>query len=323
MGEVALVTGANGVIGPSLIRSLLSRGYDVRALDCVPPGDGAIGKAGKFYACDLADKVGLEEAVAGTGVVFHLAAKLHIANPTERDREEYWTVNVEGTRNLVEAANKAGVKRLVFFSTINVYGSTESGVVCDENSPTRPDSFYSETKLEGEKIVFSGCTSVVLRMAAVYGPRMKGNYPRLVKALERGHFVMIGVGENRRTLVHLQDVCNAALLAAEHPEAVGHIYNVTDGRVHTLKEVIAAICNALGKQTPRFIFPVGVTRLVFGLTEDAFHWVGRKPPLRRSTIDKFIEDLAVSGDRVQRQLGFRPEVELIPGWRDAIKQMRV
>jgi UDP-glucose 4-epimerase len=321
--EIATVTGSSGVIGPILLERLRTEGYSVRALDLIPPHSASLPNGVTFYACDLADALGLQKALAGSDIVFHLAAKLHINNPKQVDRDAYRRVNVEGTRNLVEAANKAGVKRLVFFSTISVYGSTESGGVCDESSPTRPDSWYAESKLEGENIVFAGCPSVVLRLAAVYGPRMKGNYPRLVNALQRGRFVMIGDGANRRTLVHLQDVCDAAILVAEHPKALGHIYNVTDGRIHTLKEVIAAICGALGKEAPRFSLPVGVTRLMFGLMEDAFHLLGRRSPLGRSTIDKLIEDLAVSGDRIQREIGFQPRVELIPGWREAVGQVRV
>jgi UDP-glucose 4-epimerase len=320
--KIATVTGSSGVIGPILIDHLRSQGYRVRAVDLISPEGASLPKDVTFYACDLAHAARLHKALAGSDIVFHLAAKLHISNPTGVDRDDYRKMNVDGTRNLVEAANRAGVKRLVFFSTINVYGSTEPGAVCDERSPTRPDSWYAESKLEGEDIVLSGSSSVVLRLAAVYGPRMKGNYPRLLRALQRGRFVMVGDGGNRRTLVHLQDVCDAAILLAEHAKALGHIYNVTDGRIYTLKEVIEAICGALERKAPAFYLPVGLTRPAFGLIEDGFHLLGRKPPLGRSTIDKFVEDMAVSGDKIQVELGFQPKVDLISGWRDVVGKMR-
>jgi UDP-glucose 4-epimerase len=318
--KTALVTGASGVIGPVLIHQLLDKGYSVNALDLIPPEGKGLPKEVAFYACNLADRVGLRKGLAGSATVFHLAAKLHVTDPCPRDKEAYWTVNVQGTKNLIEAAGNAGVQRIILFSTINVYGSSESGIVYDENSRTLPDSWYAESKIEAEGVVINSFPSVVLRLAAVYGPRMKGNYIRLLEALQRGRFVMVGNGQNRRTLVHLQDACDAAILAAEHPDAVGHIYNVTDGRIHTFREVIAAICGALGREVPTFSLPVSLIRPVFGLTEDALHLLGRKSPVGRSTVDKLIEDLAVSGDRIQRELGFRPRFDLASGWKEVVKQ---
>lgn len=323
MTQTALVTGASGVIGPPLVRRLLSRGYIVRALDRIPTKESSLSKAIEFYACDLSDKVGLEDAVSGSVLIFHLAAKLHISKPTNEDKADYWKVNVDGTRNLVEAAAKAGVRRLTFFSTINVYGPSEPGTVHDETSPIRPESWYAESKFEAEGIAQRGLPAVILRLAAVYGPGMKGNYPKLLDALQRGSFIMVGDGENRRTLVHLDDACEAAILAAEHPDAAGRVYNVTDGKIHTLREVIGAICGALNKKGPSFSLPVGFVRPAFGMMEDCLHLLGRNSSIGRSTVDKFVEDLAVSSEKIQKELGFRPKVDLVSGWRDVVRRISV
>lgn len=319
--KTAMVTGSTGVIGPVLIHHLLNHGYSVRALDLIPPHGNLLPGEVSFYTCDLADVLGLREATTGCDIVFHLAARLHVTNPSLGEKKEYWKVNVEGTRNLLEAATKARVQRLIFFSTINVYNSNEPRITHDESSPIRPDSWYAESKAEAENIVINGIPSVVLRLAAVYGPRMKGNYLRLLQALHQRHFFMIGDGQNRRTLVHLLDLCKAALLVAEHPNAVGRIYNVTDGQVHTLREVVVAMCKALGKKPPRFALPSGLARLAFAILEDGFRLLGRKSPLGRWTVDKLIENLAVSGDRIQQEVGFRPQVDLLWGWHDVVRQM--
>lgn len=314
----ALVTGACGVIGPILIDCLLSRGYTVRGLDVRSQQPDSFPENVNMDICDLSDEGALKEAVAGIDVIFHLAAKLHLNDAVSADKEDYKEVNVEGTRRVVEVAMNARVQRMVFFSTINVYGSSQQGSVHDETSPIRPSSWYAQTKAQAESIVLAGLPSVVLRLAAVYGPRMKGNYPKLLHALRKGHFFVIGEGQNRRTLVHIRDVCQAALLAAEHPDAVGRVYNVTDGQVHTLLEVIAAMCAALGKKPPRLRLSVAFVRPAFGLLEDGFRLLGWRSPVGRSTVDKLIEDLAVSGERMQQELGFKPTYDLFKGWRESV-----
>jgi len=320
--KMALVTGATGAIGQVLVQKMLSQGYQVRVVvrHTLPPN--SLPESVSVFRGDITDSHVLNAAATGADVIFHLAAKLHVNNPTPPLHEEYKWVNVEGTRCLVEAAQRAQVRCLIFFSTINVYGPSQPGQILSENSPLYPDSWYAETKAQGEQIVLSRLPAVVLRLAAVYGPGMKGNYARLVRALARGLFVPVGNCSNRRTLVHVQDVVTAALLAAQHPAAAGQIFNVTDGQVHTLNEIIAAICQALGRRPPRLYVPVAPVRLAAGLLEDALGIMGRQSPVGRSTIDKFVEDVAAHGDRIQTELGFRPAYDLEAGWQETIAELR-
>ena len=319
--KTALVTGATGVIGPVLVRSLLQEDYNVRVLIRRTSRESLLPEGIEKRFGDLNNTKVLNEAVAGVSVIFHLSAKLHIDRPDLSQKEEYKEVNVEGTRRVVNAARTNDVRRLIFFSTINVYGPTDSGMVYDEKSPINPDGWYAQTKAQAEAIVLDGVPSVVLRLAAVYGPGMKGNYLRLLEAIRKGYFFMIGDGGNRRTLVFIRDLCRAALLAAEHPDALGQIYNVTDGKVHTLREVVGSLCEVMRKQPPKIALPRGMVRPLFGLMEDGHRLVGRKSPIGRSTVDKMLEDLAVSGDKIMRNLGFRPQYNLLNGWRETIKGM--
>jgi nucleoside-diphosphate-sugar epimerase len=164
--------------------------------------------------------------------VVHMAALLHIINPPPAMCEKYERVNVGGTATVVEAAMKVGVKRVVLFSTIAVYGASEGGVL-NEMSPTHPDTFYAQTKLSAEQIVLNARGAdgqplgTVLRLGAVYGSRIKGNYERLTHALARHRFIPIGSGLNRRTLIYDKDVGHAAVLAVSHPAAAGRAFNVT------------------------------------------------------------------------------------------------
>lgn len=321
MEKIALVTGASGVIGQILVRHLLKRGYIVRALlrptslpDNLPPSVAII-------QGDITNVGALRNAVGTSHVVFHLAAKLH-AKPTDNiSVSEYEKVNLEGTRCLVEAARLASVRRLVFFSTINVYGPTQPGQIFDEDSPLQPESPYARTKRDAEVIVLAGLPAVVLRLAAVYGPGMKGNYLRLLQSLRARRFIMVGDGDNRRTLVHVNDVCQAAFLAAEHPGASGQIYNVTDGDIHTLRDIIEAISQALGKAPPRFRISPGVANLAARLLEAGFAVFGNSAPPFRTMVEKIREDVAVSGAKLRRQLGYHPEYSLACGWHDTVQHL--
>ena len=323
MDRIALVTGATGVIGPSLVGHLLARGYRVRAL--LRPGSAtdALPEAVEIVKGDIADGAPMQGALEGVDCVFHLAAKLHINNPSSALRDEYRQANVEGTRRLAEAAKGAAVRRLVFFSTINVYGATRPGEVKDEASPLNPDSLYAETKVEGERIVLDSLPAVVLRLAAVYGPRMKGNYPRLLNAVKHGRLAMIGDGLNRRTLVHVEDVCAAALDVAVEDAAAGESYNVTDGEIHTLREIVCAMSEALGHAPTRLSLPARPVRFAAGLLEDSLRLVGKRSPVGRATVDKFVEDIAVSGEKLKREMNYRPQYDLSEGWRQTVEQMGV
>lgn len=317
------MTGAAGAIGRTLVERLLHRGYDVRAMVRRPASTDGFPPAIEVVASDITDCKLVRQAVTDMDVVFHLAAKLHVNDPAAGLRDEYFRVNVEGTRSLASAARAAGVERLVFFSTINVYGPTLSGQIHDERTRLQPDSWYAETKIEGEEIVLAEMPSVVLRLAATYGPGMKGNYPRLVRALRRRRLALVGDGSNRRTVVHTEDACDAAIRTAERREALGQVYNVTDGGVHTMREIVRAIAAALGRSQPKLRLPEGPVRLAAGLLEDGLRAVGKRSPVNRATIDKLTEDIAVSGEKIKTELGFIPSYDLQKGWRTTIEQMGI
>jgi UDP-glucose 4-epimerase len=317
--QTCFVTGATGVVGPVLVRDLLERGYKVRALVRRPIADDELPREVEIFQGDLLDKEILKEAIEGVDIVFHLAAKLHINNPAPSLKEEYKRVNVSGTESLLEIAQSVSLKRFVYFSSIAVYGKSKPREdLITEVDEVSPDALYAETKYEGERIVLDDESGVVLRLAAVYGKGMKGNYPRLVNALKRRRYLHIGKGTNRRTLVHVRDVSRAAIVAAENPVAVGKIYNVTDGTVYSIKEIIETICKVLEIAPPKFHLPERPARIMAGVFEDAFALIKKRAPVNRATIDKLLEDIAVSGDKIKTELGFQPQYDLLKGWKEAL-----
>ncbi|MEZ5319812.1 MAG: NAD-dependent epimerase/dehydratase family protein [Vicinamibacterales bacterium] len=333
-----LVTGATGAIGPALVRALVEEGHPVRVLARRAPGPGLFPAGVEVVAGDVTDPASVDAAAAGTSRVFHLAAKLHLPNPSPDLHPDYERVNVEGTRHVMDAARRHGVARVVFFSTISVYGPSR-GQVLTEDSPARPETIYAATKHRAEQIVLgaaadapgtkgttaaagtAGTTCTILRLAAVYGPRVKGNYRRLLDAMARGRFVPIGRGRNRRTLVFEEDVARAAVLAAAHPAAAGRAFNVTDGTHPPLADIVAAIARALGQHPPRFAVPVAPVRLAAGAADRAARLLGRRLTIG-AAVDKYLEDVAVDGRRIQADLGFVPAFDLDAGWRRTVARLR-
>ena len=322
-----LVTGATGAVGPRVVAALNDAGISVRTFSIHHSPPGAFPEGVEELIGDITDPVAVQSAVNGVDGIIHLAALLHIVDPSTELQGKFERINVGGTINVVEAALKAGVKRIVFFSTIAVYG-TSDGAVLDELSPTHPDTFYAQTKCAAERIVLDAKNAdmqpigTVLRFGAVYGSRIKGNYERLTHSLARNRFIPVGNGLNRRTLIYDKDVGRSAVAAVSHPNAAGKIFNVTDGVFHSLKDIIASICSALGRRSPQFSLPLGPVRGIINLIEKGSNTLGLKPPVTRVMLDKYTEDIAVDGTLIQRELGFIPEYNLKSGWEETILNMR-
>ncbi|MDQ5984375.1 MAG: N-acetyl-alpha-D-glucosaminyl-diphospho-ditrans,octacis-undecaprenol 4-epimerase [Syntrophus sp. SKADARSKE-3] len=325
---LVLVTGATGAVGPRVVKALCHAGYRLRtlSLDCLPreqwPAEIVDARIG-----DITDSGAVRQAMEDVWGVIHLAALLHIVNPDASLEDLYVKVNVQGTQKVVDEAVKAGVRRVLYFSTIAVYGET-NGQIVDEGTPPRPNTFYSRSKLEAEKIVLSAKDAngnpvgTVLRMAAIYGSGIKGNYRQLLMAIAGRRFIPIGRGQNRRTLIYDKDVADAAVLALSHPASAGRLYNLSDGHYHRLDEILEAMYGALGRHKPSFYIPVGPVSFLAGVMEDATRAAGVSSPVRRASIDKYLEDIAVDSRLVRDELGFSPRFDLASGWADTVREMR-
>lgn len=311
-----LVTGATGAIGPAVRQALDADGLAIRLLvrrvEAVPAGVEAV-------VGDLTDPATVARAVCGIDAVVHLAALLHVTDPPPSLEPEYRRVNVEATRSLVEAARAAGVRRFVFASTTAVYGDT-GGTLAGETRPPVATSWYAASKLAAETIVRAAhqpgrFDTVILRLSAVYGAGVTGNYRRLLDGLARGRFVPIGRGDNRRSIVHDSDVGRAIALALRHPAAAGATFNVADGTPHRIRTIVAAMSAALGRPAPAWSVPAPLAYGAALVAEPLARLAGRRSPLTRAALDKYLEDSAVDASLIASRLGFAPAVDLERGWR--------
>ena len=317
-----LITGATGAVGPAVVAAALASGLRVRTLSRHPAG----GSAGpvEHIAGDLRDATVRRRALDGVDGVLHLAAVLHLVDPRAQRKAAYEDVNAHATGALADDARDAGVRRLVLFSTIAVYGKS-APVSADESTTPSPDSPYAQSKLDAERVVLGTINrdgqplGVVLRLAAVYGPRLKGNYLSMLKHLAAGRSLPLLPGDNLRTLVFDADVAAAALLALRAPAAAGCVFNVTDGTTHTLRAITASMCAALGRPAPRLGIPAGLAAAVVRTARPLL--VGRLAALG-AQVEQFNEHTAVNGAKIRTALGFVPQVTLDEGWRQTVAGLR-
>lgn len=322
-----LATGATGAVGPRVVHALDQAGFRIRSLSIDEPETAMFPQGIEVLIGDVTDHEAVQSAMQDVDAVVHMAAILHIVNPSPALHKKYERVNIGGTEAVVKAAIKAGVKRIVLFSTIAVYG-TSDGRVLNEMSPTHPETFYAQTKFAAEQIILNARgldgqpLGTVLRLGAVYGARIKGNYERLTHALAHKYFIPIGDGLNRRTLIYDKDVGRAVVQAVSHPSAAGRLYNVTDGFFHTMNEIVESICSALQRKPPQFSLPLEPMQIIAGFIEKGANAISIKSPVTRETVNKYTEDIAVDGKLIQQELGFIPQYNLKAGWDETIQDMK-
>src|SRR5581483_5917460 len=199
----------------------------------------------EVIVASLEDRAALESALSGQDAVIHLAAAQHEAEASE---SHFRRVNVDGTRNLLGLAVKAGVGRFVHGSTIGVYGSAAQGML-DESSPLAPDNLYGRTKAEAEVVArgFANKLPVcIVRISETYGPGDM-RLLKLFRAIARGRYVTIGDGRNQHQLIYVDDLARGLLEAAESPAAAGTTFVLAGSEVLTTDEMASTIAAALDR----------------------------------------------------------------------------
>ena len=305
-----LVTGATGSIGPSVVAAARSRGWTVRVLArsrrAVPDGvELAVG--------DLLDPESVRAAVAGCDAIVHLAGVAHRRGPSVD--EDHRAVTGDGAIAVFAAAEAAGCGRVVFASSISVYGRDGT---FDERSPLRPGNAYARAKVAAEVDLRERTTpdgrslGTILRLATCYGPGAAGNVTAMVDALDRRRFVLVGSGANRKTLLHVEDAAAAILLAVESPDAAGQTYDVSDGEPRPLRTIVREIADALGRPMPPAV-PVAPLQVALRLAGRASRPTGRALPVDAAIIDTLVADVAVPAIRIRDELGFAPRHDLTSG----------
>jgi nucleoside-diphosphate-sugar epimerase len=317
--RVVLVTGASGFVGSSLLASYPATRPRI---GLVRPGRAGVAAAGlSFRTLDTWTEAALTHAFTGVDAVVHAASVVHHPGATEA---EYARFNVEGTRALVEACKSAGVKRLVFVSTIKVYGEEPRAAVIDESTPVVGDSPYGRTKIEAERIVLSaagegGLSTTVLRLCPVFGRGDKSNVQTMIRAIARRRFVLPGGGHNRKSIVHISTVTEVARAAVDSD--VGGVFVVADSTAPTMRELCDTMAKVLRAPRPPSV-PEPLVRGALTALEAAFSLAGKKAPFTREQLRKLLEPTVCSPRRAETELGASCHVDLEQAIADEARWLR-
>ena len=242
-----LVTGASGFVGSIVCQVLIERGIAVRR--ALGLSGGALAHRDDCVIREPGEVANWSMAMKGVDSVVHLAARTHVMRDTAADPlAEYRRINVSGTQALAEAAQAAGVRRFIFLSSIKVNGGGTTLRPYSETDAPCPEDAYGVSKREAElalRAAAADMETVILRPPLLYGPGVKGNFLRLMRAIERGMPLPLGSIHNHRSLLYVGNLVDAIMLSLDHPAAAGQTYLVADNEGISTPELIRAIAAAM------------------------------------------------------------------------------
>lgn len=296
-----LITGASGFVGNAVCTRAAAEGWDVvRAVRQCAPG----ATEGLVPMGDIGSGTDWSPALAGVDCIIHLAARVHVLNETAPDAlKKFRAVNVAGTRALADQAARAGVRRMVFVSTIKVHGEATNGRSLRESDVAAPEDAYARSKLEAEEALRevgarSGLEWVVVRPPLVIGPGVGGNLRRLLALVRRGIPLPFAGVRNERSLIGLENLADMLVAATTVPSVAGKSLLVADAPSISTPRLIQWMGEGMGHRARLVSIPVAVLRRAGSL-------LGYGPELQR-----LLGSLVIDGSDACRRLAYSPRVSL-------------
>lgn len=295
-----LVTGANGFIGSHLLEKLARGGHSLRIL---------ARKSITNYetvVCDLENETIPESALDSVDTVFHLAGYAHDMVNTSKKEQIYRKLNVNATVNLIKIANRKGVKRFIYISSVKAGGAMLTNRCMSEDDQEIPKDIYGLTKREAEiKVLDLGrkfnMHVVIIRPTLVYGPGMKGNLSLMFNGIQGGWFPPLPKIKNKRSMICVEDLVEAILLVSKDTRANGGIYIATDDYEYSSREIYEIMCKVLSKSIPNWSVPLFVFSLIAKIG-DVIGFI----PFSSLSYQKLLGSECYSMKKLQK-LGFKPK----------------
>ena len=323
-----LVTGGTGFIGSHLAEEGRRRGAQVAVLGLTERPEEQANAAllsrlgAEVFSGSITDADLCRRAAQGATHIFHLAVAMREGGKSD---EFFESINLDGTRHLLQAATAERVERFVYCSTIGIYGHRAPGVTTEE-SRLSPGNIYERTKVAAEQLVRDfaencGLPAVILRPADVYGPRDQ-RLLKMFKGVSQGRFPLFGSGSGRRHMVYVDDVVSAFFKACERDEALGQGLIVAGPHACTLRELVDEVTAATGSSRYGLRLPLAPMLLLAAVVEDISAALAIDPPIYRRRMDFFHSDSEFDTSRARRVLDWQPKVDLREGIRRTLEDYR-
>jgi nucleoside-diphosphate-sugar epimerase len=312
-----LVTGGTGFTGTALVHRLLDDGHSVVALDYKAglQSDALRSRGADVVIGSVTDPDAVRRSMKGVEFVFHLAAAFRELNVPNSFYDE---VNVGGTRVVLEAARKEGVRKFVYCSTCGVHGNVDHPPA-DENAPIQPADYYQRTKYEAEPLVKrdagGAMETVILRPAAIYGPGDPERFFMIFKRVSKGTFPMFGDGQTLYHPLYIDNLVDAFVLCMPPGVGNGREYLIADERYYPIEEIVRGVARALDIPVRIPHYPVWPVVAVGHIVEKICKPIGVTPPIFPRRVDWYRQNRAFDITRAKRELGYTPRVELDDGLR--------
>jgi nucleoside-diphosphate-sugar epimerase len=319
--RACLVTGATGFIGGHLAQRLVEEGYQVRCLTRSSSDTSFLETLDVEIAVgDLTSVPSLTRAAEGCRYVFHCGGMVSDWGTPK----EIAAVNVGGTRNLLQASLAASVERFVHFSTTDVYGYPGRPAIEETYAATRVGNWYAQTKLAAEAEVRGlgeghGLETVILRPATVFGPRSTDVVGEIARAIRAGTMLLVDGGRAVAGLVYVDNLVDAALLAARHEAAPGHAFNACDGLDVTWRQFTDSLAEGLGCSQVRWSMPYWMANGIGFSLEHGYRFLRRtthlttRPLLSRQAVQMLGSNQDFSNRKARELLGWEPRVDYAAG----------
>ena len=326
--QLALVTGALGWLGQSLTRALVKSEWRIRAL-ILPGQREALGDQIEVVTGDLRNPADAQRLCAGAerAVLFHTAGIIHPQRVCE-----FYEVNVAGTRNLLDAASQAGLRRVVVVSSNSPCGcNPHPDHLFDEDSPYAPYMNYGRSKMLMELAVqecqrAGKLETVIIRAPWFYGPFQPLRQTLFFTMVREGKFPIVGGGENLRSMAYVDNLSQGLILAAVTPQANGHVYWIADERPYSMNEVVDTVERLLRDE---FKIPCTGKRMRMPGIASECAWLIDKTTQamgiylqRIHVLSEMNKTIACSTAKAQRELGYKPAIDLEEGMRRSIQWCR-
>ena len=312
-----LVTGGTGFTGSHLVNRLLSRGHKVVVIDNQKniAYDELVKNGAQITIGSVADRSLHAKLVEGCEVIFHLAAAFRRVN---LPKSVYWETNVDAMRDLLQTAQSAGVKKVVYCSTQGVHGNIENPPG-NENSPIKPEDYYQFTKFKGEEVAESfikkGMDITILRPTAIYGPGDPGRFLMLYHRVASGVFPFFGSGQALYHPLYIDNFIDAFELAMNNPASRGQTYLIADERYYTIEQIVREIAAIMNVKLKVKHYPFMPLYIIAALVELLYKPFPADPPIFRRRADWFRQNRAFKIDKARKELGYNPAVSLTEGLR--------